>query len=405
MKKAISLSIILLIILLVYQLGINFIKQEHSVQYSINTKEGTYKIKEDYSSKDNDSYILKVKHNNHSYVFEVENEFNKQREIVKNVISYDKDDVNCISLEFVNKNINVEPLCTIGDTVYSYTYIKDKYDISEFLGKIKNFDFKKYEKESAVREDYSIKVNKEYLDEDELIIIYDLKRIAIHNGINSSFFTFATSDQYKNTIGIKVGNYYVIPKMAESATINNFIRYDLQTDIKKEIPAPQLSKQFYINGVYEDKLYIFDKSSKKQYVLDPEKETIDVVSDENEAIVVKNGKEEKMSVYDLAQNNVLFTDDYSAYSSIDYEEIYIDGNYALYLKDGLYYRVYKKYVDSPIVLFDKGTKTEIRVSNKNVYYIQDDTIYRYNEYGSVPLVVKKEFKYNSDNIYDVYFKD
>ena len=405
MKKAIALSVIVFVLLLLYQLGINFIKREHSVSYSINKDSGIVKIQEDYSYSNNDSYILKLDYNKNSYVFEVENHFNKQREIVKDITTYNTDDVSCISIEFVNDSVNVEPLCTIDNKVYSYTYIKDKYDITEFLDSIKNFDYKKYQKESEVRKDYTIEVNKNYLDEDELIIIYDYKRIAIHNGINTVFFSFATVDNYKNTIGKRVDNYYIIPKMTESATINNFIKYDLATDIKKEIAAPKISKQFYINGVYDNKLYIFDKSDMKQYAIDPKEETITQVSDDKEGINVQEGKESKISIYDLAQSEIIFTLSENDYKSINYDKIYIDKNYAVYLKDGLYYKVYKKYLDSPIILFEDKDVRELMVRNKNIYYIKDDTIYRYNEYGSVPLVVKKEFKYNSDNIYDVYFND
>ena len=405
MKKAISLSIILFIILLVYQLGINYIKQEHSVKYNINKDSITYYIQEDYSYSNDDTYVLKVSDSKLTYVFDVKNYFNKQREIVKDIITYNQDDLNCIGIKFVNTSTAVAPLCSIGDKIYSHSYVMNNYDISEFLKQIPSFEYDKYKKASLERKDYGIKVNKSYLGEKELIIVYDYKRIAIHNGINGVFFTFATSDQYKNTIGTRVGRYYVIPKMTESATVNNFIKYDLDSDIKKEIPSPKITKQYYINGVHDNKLYIFDKSDMKQYVIDPYEDSIDTVSDDTHGIVIKNGKEEKISLYELANDTITFTPDTSDYSSIDYEAIYLDVNSAVYLKDGIYYRVYKKYLDSPVALFDADGVREVITKNNNVYFIKDDSIYRYNEYGTVKLVTKNEFKYNSDNIYDVYFID
>ena len=51
---------------------------------------------------------------------------------------------------------------------------------------------------------------------------------------------------------------------------------------------------------------------------------------------------------------------------------------------------------------------EINVGIKlidGIYYIKEDTLYKYNEYGIVDLIKREEFKYNSKNIFDVYIKE
>lgn len=406
MKKAISFTIMFFVVLLIYQVGINYIKKEHSVQYDFESSGITYYVNEEYSYDNNDSYTLRIKDsNNNAFLFNVKNNFNKQREVVKNVVTYTKDDLYCISLVLLNDKSTVEPLCKIGDIVYSYSYIMGKYDISEFLDSLKNIDYKKYNEKSDVRNDSGINVNKDYLEERELIMIYDYKRIVFHNSYNADYFVFTTSDNYKNSVGIRVDNYYVIPKLTESATINNFLKYNLDDSLKSEVPSAKISKQFYINGVYDHKLYIFDKSEMAQYSFDPDENEFKLVSDGNEGIIYENGKEKKVSVYDMAQEVMVFTPDASDYSKIEYEKIYLGDDYAVYLKDGGFYKVYKKFLDDPVYLFDKDDIREIIIRDDNIYYIKDDTIYRHNSFGNVPLVQKNEFKYNSDNIYDVYFID
>ena len=409
MRKAISFTLIIFIFFLVYQVGINYLKRDHSIEYDIETETGElYLVNEDYSYEDNDTYTIRLKDSsNNSFVFDVKNSFNKQREIVKEVLTYFDEDSNvfCISLKLVNDDSPVEPRCLIDNVVYSYSYIQDKYDITKFLDSITNLDYKKYKEQSNVREDSGIKVNKDYLEDRELIVIYDYKRVVMHNKINSDYFVFATSDNYKNTIGQRVGKYYLIPKLTENAVISNFIKYDLETNLKKEVPVPKISKQFYINGVYDDKLYVFDKSEMIQYSIDPYNDEVNTVSDGNEGIIYENGKEKKVSVYDLAQNEMVFTPDTSDYKSIDYDEIYLGDGYAIYLKNDAYYKVYKKYPNSPIYLFDADDVREIVIRDNNVYYVKGDSIYRYNSYGNIVLVTKNEFKFNSDNIYDVYLID
>ena len=409
MRKAISFTLILFIFFLVYQFGINYVKREHRASYNIELDNGEYYfVDEDYSYKDNDTYIIRLRDSsNHSFVFNVKNNFNKQREIVKDVFTYQNKDSNiyCISLKLVNDNSPVEPRCLIDNVVYSYSYIKDKYNITEFLDSLTNLDYKKYQEESNVRDDSGIHVNKDYLEDRELIIVYDYKRVVLHNNINSDYFVFSTADNYKNTIGIRVGKYYLIPKLTENAVISNFIKYDLNSNLKRELPVPKISKQFYINGVYDDKLYVFDKSEMIQYSIDPYNDEVLTVSGGNEGIIYENGKEKKVSVYDLAQTEMVFTPDTSEYESVDFDEIYLGDGYAVYLKDDAYYKVYKKYLDSPIYLFDAKDVREIKIRDDNVYYVKDDSIYRYNSYGNIILASKNEFKYNSDNIYDVYLID
>ena len=77
-KKAISFTLVLTLIFFAYQFSVNFLKSEHSVTYYIDSSEH-YRIDEDYvKSGGDDYYLIRVSSNDKSYIFDVENTFNKQ---------------------------------------------------------------------------------------------------------------------------------------------------------------------------------------------------------------------------------------------------------------------------------------------------------------------------------------
>ena len=55
-------------------------------------------------------------------------------------------------------------------------------------------------------------------------------------------------------------------------------------------------------------------------------------------------------------------------------------------------------------LFVEDDAKEIKVKNNSIYYVKDDSIYRYNKYGKVKLITRNELKYNYENVFDVYIK-
>ena len=143
----------------------------------------------------------------------------------------------------------------------------------------------------------------------------------------------------------------------------------------------------------------------KQYEIDPATETVNVTGDVNtKAFAYLNGKREEVSVYDMAKDKITFSEKYDIYNEHACEKIYATKKYAICVKDNNFYKIYEKYPNVPILLFNAQNAKEIRLKNDNIYYIIDDSIYRYNDFGNVVLATKKEIKHNSDNVFDIYFE-
>lgn len=406
-KKIITFSLILLFLTLLLEFGINYFKTSHHVEYDISG----YTVEEDYIKKSGkDYYLIKISKDGKEYIFSAKNKFNKNEKIIKEIISYDTDDISCATIIYTN-NSSSTPLCYKDKILHSYISVENEPGMSEYLKQLNKYAEDKItpSDESYVFAYNEIYKNNLYKNED--IIMYNYKNIIKINGERTMTFDFSNKDVFKNEYGTLVGKYYVIPKMRNSIEFSHYLIVDLEKetveeiDLAKEVSA-KISSQMYVNGIYNSNLYIFDKSNLVQYEINPDKGEIKVVGNKDKkGIVYKNGQEEEIGVYTLNNEKVTFTENYDAYKEIDYDQIFLTSNGAVYVKDGVFYKVYNNYLKNPIYLFEAKDVQDIKVKEDNIYYINDQFLYRYNDYGNVKILKREQFKYDYTNIYDVYFEE
>ncbi len=406
LKKAISFSIIILLLFLAYQYGINFLKKNHTISYSIE-KEESFKIEENYiKNSNNDYYLIKVTNNDkNEFIFDINNLFNKQKQIVEDVSVYEDNGWYCLSLIYKNKKKSSIPLCEKEGTIYSYNYAKNNINLDDFISKLPNIESDGQYKDAG---NSGNGFNKGYLDDDETMIFYKYKNLSIITNKIENNVNFSSEDQYKNILGSAVGKFYIIPKYTSNATVKEYIKYDFEANTKNIISFnAEISKQSsYINGVYEGKLYIFDKSTLTQYEIDPYNDkTIVTGNKDKDAIAIINGEEKNISVYEMNEKNIVFTPNLDIYSKIKYDSIYPFDEFAIYTSNGNMNKVYNKYPDNSIVLINDSDVKEIKATNNSIYYIKDDTLYKYNKNGIFVITKSNELKYNNENIYDIFLNN
>lgn len=405
-KKTISFSFVIILLFFVYQFLITLVKDNHHITYSI-SKDVLFNIEEKYIKEGKqDYYLIKVNSDDKNFVFKVENTFNKQKNIVEDIEVIEQNGYYCLGLDLVGQGKYSYPECLKDNITYSYSSIKKDVDLSNYVSKIVDKEFDKYSSESIKKDELGLIVNRDYIDDNEIIMVYAYKQINLFYTNYSRSFSFSGLDNYKNTYGRLVGNYYLIPKVTSLPIFDTFVKYDVVDGIKKEITLPKsITKQSYINGVDSNKLYIFDKSNKEQIEIDPVNNKTKIVgSVDNDGITFINGKKQAISVYDLEKEEVLFEEKKDDYSFDDGEYIASNDYYAIYKKDNSYYKLYKEYQDVPVLLFVEEDIKNIKVREDNVYFIKENGLYKYNQYGIFGLAYRNEFVYNSDNIYDVYLK-
>lgn len=406
-KKIITFSLLLLFLTLLLEFGINYFKTSHHVEYDISG----YMVEEDYIKKSGkDYYLIKASKDGKEYIFNAQNEFNKNEKIIKEIISYDTDDISCATIIYTN-NSSSTPLCYKDKILHSYISVENEPGMSEYLKQLNKYA---EDKITSSDESYVFAYNEIYknnLYKNEDIIMYNYKNIIKINGERTMTFDFSNKDVFKNEYGTLVGKYYVIPKMRNSIEFSHYLIVDLEKETVEEIDlarevSANISSQMYVNGIYNSNLYIFDKSNLVQYEINPGKGEIKVVGNKDKkGIVYKNGQEEEIGVYTLNNEKVTFTENYDAYKEIDYDQIFLTSNGAVYVKDGVFYKVYNNYLKNPIYLFEAKNVQDIKVKEDNIYYINDQFLYRYNDYGNVRILKREQFKYDYTNIYDVYFEE
>lgn len=406
-KKIITFSLLLLFLTLLLEFSINYFKTSHHVEYDISG----YMVEEDYIKKSGkDYYLIKASKDGKEYIFNAQNEFNKNEKIIKEIISYDTDDISCATIIYTN-NSSSTPLCYKDKILHSYISVENEPGMSEYLKQLNKYA---EDKITSSDESYVFAYNEIYknnLYKNEDIIMYNYKNIIKINGERTMTFDFSNKDVFKNEYGTLVGKYYVIPKMRNNIEFSHYLIVDLEKETVEEIDlarevSANISSQMYVNGIYNSNLYIFDKSNLVQYEINPGKGEIKVVGNKDKkGIVYKNGQEEEIGVYALNNEKVKFTENYDAYKEIDYDQIFLTSNGAVYVKDGVFYKVYNNYLKNPIYLFEAKNVQDIKVKEDNIYYINDQFLYRYNDYGNVRILKREQFKYDYTNIYDVYFEE
>lgn len=406
-KKIITFSLLLLFLTLLLEFSINYFKTSHHVEYDISG----YMVEEDYIKKSGkDYYLIKASKDGKEYIFNAQNEFNKNEKIIKEIIPYDTDDISCATIIYTN-NSSSTPLCYKDKILHSYISVENEPGMSEYLKQLNKYA---EDKITSSDESYVFAYNEIYknnLYKNEDIIMYNYKNIIKINGERTMTFDFSNKDVFKNEYGTLVGKYYVIPKMRNSIEFSHYLIVDLEKETVEEIDlarevSANISSQMYVNGIYNSNLYIFDKSNLVQYEINPGKGEIKVVGNKDKkGIVYKNGQEEEIGVYTLNNEKVKFTENYDAYKEIDYDQIFLTSNGAVYVKDGVFYKVYNNYLKNPIYLFEAKNVQDIKVKEDNIYYINDQFLYRYNDYGNVKILKREQFKYDYTNIYDVYFEE
>ena len=412
LKKSLSFSLILVIFFIAYQYGVNFLKKSHSISYSVGKKE-IFKIDEDYIKNENsDYYLIRVTDKDKKeFIFDVSNIFNKQKQIVEDVSTYEDNGWYCVSLIFSNKRLSSVPLCEKGGTVFSYNYVKNSLNLEAFVSKLPNFEYnKEYVNESETSDsgNSTILINRGYLDDNEIVVLYNYKNLKVLSNETGIDITFSNEDNYKNTLGRRVGNYYIIPKYSSSASLKEYIKFDYDTSIKTIVSfQTSISKQStFVNGVYNDKLYVFDKSTLTQYEINPETETVMITGNKDmDAFAVIDGKETTVSVYEMNEKNLIFTFDKGVYKDIKHDSMKIYDSFAIYTLNGNVYKVYSKYISNPILLLNEPEAKEIKANNDSVFYIKDDTLFKCNRFGIFIIAKSNEFRYNYENVYDVYSKN
>lgn len=407
MKKVFSFILTFIILGFLLQLVFTFLKKEHQIDYTLFTNDKEVKVHEEYRKQETeDYYIVNLDVLDYHFSFTVDNFFGKQKEILKEVLFYEKDNLFCAYPVYIKQKTGNEFLCDYDGKQYSYYALKDKFDFNEYIKMLPNFTIlDKNSNESSSIFDFSFYQSN--FMEKEHIYLYNYQELIDLGPEIINEIRFSDHDIYTNEYGVIINDFFVIPDYTTKGYFDRFKLVNIYNNKTIYMDLEEsISTDFYINGILDNKIYLFDRSSKKQYLVDViNKETTIVGDEEKNALVYKNGKFEEVSVYDLVKEEITFTEDLSEIQEYSYVLAVKTGKYYyFYDKDGNVYRYTIGAKGSLVYLFQMKEIENFKVVHDAIYFTSGTKLYRYYQNTLSVLVERKEFQYNNYRIYEVVFE-
>lgn len=413
MKRIISILILIILLFFIFQWGFVFLKKEHEISYKVFVENETFDIHEIYKKEYGDKYDIVIKNGNNTYSYLIDNKYNKQKKIIKEIKYYNEDDNYCI-YPILESEEGTYIVCAKDGKIYTDTSFPDQ----NFISKIK---------EDLILEGYPIltqsvdtsKTNivgkttfyTDALNEEDIINVWNYKGIDIIKSNNPVGIISLNFDKYENNHGYLVGKYYIVPNYL-SSKVSEFSSVDI-IDVESGKTEKlklnyTLSSNTYINGVIDQKLYYTDPSNLLQIEINPVKKQVRLIGSKEIGGQLYQGKWKNVNIYDFVTSKLLFNEEIpnEINEKYSYQQIIESNmNYYFYNNSGEVYRVSKNHLDEPILLFQMSSLNNFKVVENTVYFVVADTLYYFEEGNGVVSVLKNnELRYNTTNRIDVYRK-
>jgi len=433
MKKLFNMTIVLAFLAMIIKIGFNYFVGGHTISYEISSDNQVFKIVESFSSgykspyrnvKDKSNFLFEVYLQNANeplFVFKLIGNYNFYQRLITDIKYFEDNNYKCIYPVLKIKNYQNDVICFDGVNLVYYNSIKGQNaGIDDFVNKLYNkykytnlgwFDIDDNAKTIGNIEVYEKNINKNHI-----LALWNYTGLRTITKTDSFTSALLLKDVYDNKLGTLVGKYYITPNYSKVHSFNKFIVLDITTNSKKEILLlKEISIDSYIQGVVDNKLYLYDKSNKIQYQIDPYDKTCIEIGDSEDGIRFYDGNWSVVSIYDIA-NDKKFEIQHEVpdklksynYNRIDNVNGDKDGYYYIYVNFNNKIRVYrvdKQKIEYKIYLFETDKISNIKYLDDYIYFIKEDTIYVFHEtLGLKPVVKSFELLFNKLNVYDVYSK-
>lgn len=393
MKKYKNFLLIIIVIMLIPFL-LKIIKKDHIITY----KKNNYEINEKFSIKEKQhKYQFTIKNKNEKYTFFIEENLNKNKKVIKEIEKYKEGNITCIIPKYIRKKL-YNTYCLEDNKQVSNYYLKDNENYKKILNKIKKYKINPIKTSDKKIKYKNIDIYQNNIIDNYAYIIWNYKGIYILKNNEILSQKFLDYDLYDNIMSTVTSRYFVLFENTSVNGIENVHCYDLKKDKYKLIKLEdKISKDSYINGVYQDKIYITDKRKKVQYTLDVKKEKLEEVGNEElDYIKYRNGKEELLNKSDFFLEEVYFNNYNITDKNIDSTDISEENNTIYYKKDNSFY---KRYENNDILLFNLDNVKEWSIQDKDILLLQANEVYLYNENNGLNKILEfNELNYNYKNI-------
>lgn len=388
----------LLIILLFLSILLLKIFSFKSLKYSLKLENNKVYINEKYTK---DSKYIEINTGKNIYPIEYIYKTNRNKKLVNNIYYYKDNTIECI-LPIIDEKVITDVICTIDNVIYDYTEISEMYsNVDKFVDSIslyknRNKDYEKFD----FKKISTIKYNKDSIDKNIAITTY---KGLIVNDKNIELFE---NDIYSNKISTFIDNIYITANYNDEYEFNTFYLVDLNNyEISILKSKYDISFDSYIQGIVNNKIYLYDRDNENQYEIDVKNKKINISSSRNYVKYYINKKWEKLNK--VKANKEVYFD----YSSLDNKfpmyDIIKENKYYYYLlkKEGITYNLYR--VDKNNIDIYKYIMnipvTDFIIKKDYIYYVYKDKLYYYSDiFGKKVILENSELEFNSSIKYFIY---
>ena len=354
-KPLIVLILIILITIFLVSLLISHLKNKsYSLEYNIND----YKINENYDSS-KELYYYEIKYENVEYNFVYQSKYLKEKKLIKDISSEEKDSLMCLTIE--SDYISTNPLCSRDGQVIYYNLDPETIDGGKELG------------------------NYLYYNDTSDVYLWTYKGVSYQKGDDLKEIKIFNKDIYDVPLSTVINNYLVIPDYEQNYAFNRVYLINLENN-KKEVWKLKYDISFdsTVLGINEDSLFILDNKNQIEYELVPYKQKMRIVGNSNrQGVIYEYGELKRKTIKEIKNSSLVFK-----YKNVYHYQVTDEG-------------LYLKYLDSNIktLITAKKITSIVSIKNDEIYYLVNDTLYKFNlKDGETKLIKYADWEFNNTNM-------
>ena len=420
MKRLFGILILLFVLYFGIQIGFKIFSSEHIIDYEIKKDNQIFTINEIYTNRqknETNNYFFTIKTEDQQFYFQTFYNMNKKEEIIKDIYYYKDNTYVCIFPIFRDNKVLTDIMCKRDNIVYNYVDINNE-EIEKFANSIELYDKNKFQdNKNGATEYQQLTYYKNNVVKNHFFAMNNYRGVYTLNNVNLNTIysvNLFNRDTYDRNVNIYFGKYYVVADYNSQYEFDKFYVLDIVNNKNKTIKYhDKFSFETYIQGVVDDKIYIFDPSSKRQYEINIKGESIVEISKTDNSIkFYKNGEWGTITISEAVNNKTLFTEkkDYEngEYIRIDKVGNINSGYYYLYKKNGNKYDVYRTNVQNKEqvrYLFTVSKLNSITYVSDYIYFIDGEEIKYYSDITGIKTIIhNSELTFNSNLLFNVYNK-
>ena len=345
------IRVISLIIILV---GLFIYFKNKPVNYELDYSLNDYQIHEKYNKNDK-YYSFKLVKDEYVFYFAKDISYSSKRKLITELDEQVNEDTICLGIN--TKNTKSEVLCSN----------KENYVIKE------NTDNEELPETVLTYEDVKV-YNRDYN-------YYEWNGYGFTDILNKKEYKVLKKEKYDNSLSYKFDKYIIFANYDDKNEFKSFNLFNTKTKKYETIKLKDsISFDSYFQGIYKNKLYLFDKNNSIQYAIDIKKKNV-VKSSDKEGALYFDGKVSTKTLNTLKYNNILFKEN-------NIKNYFLEDN-----------KLYYSYINSDIKVFLRDNVQDILLTTDNeVIYLTKGVVKKLDlKEGSTILLesMEWEFHYNS----------